>query len=398
MTSSLIIPAWKASWCLERCLRSADVQTVAFDEILLGIDDCAETLNEASRLYGAVKTPLKVFHFTSHSGCYIIRNTLASAAKGDELFFFDADDEMFPGYHAAMNRFVLPQKGRPHRVNACSRVEKGVTERPIASRNNPCMFAMSRTLFLTMGGFEPWECDADTEFNQRCKQLNLPLKYVEKNIACEYKHPDSLTVRKATGFGSSLRKSYREVRKRRESKPVHNVVLRTADCTLLSADFLDGLVKRTSLDKPIEVKDPSETLTLILCDRAACSLPDEDSWFESRTVACLGTSWRLVRSFDIWFQHRRVRNAEPPSSVPRVTARDIRPLLGSMGEADNQIEVEACLYALCMNYPEVEIVGDLSERDRSFLERAAGELNKTLRIAKTAAKLEKSDEAAEKES
>lgn len=394
MTSSLIIPAWKASGFLKRCLDSVDAQTLPFSEILLGIDDCAETLNAVAELRSKITTPLRVFYFQSHTGCYIIRNTLASLATYDELFFFDADDRMYPEYHSIMQSLIFAYGKAPHRVGACSKVESELPyiRHNIPSRNNPCMFAMPKSLFLAMGGFEPWECDADVEFKQRCSQLGIPVSKASRNIACEYKHSDSLTVMRQTGFNSSLRKTYRDIRDHRRQHPVYNKQLHCAPCTELSSKYLEERVQAVDeSSSDVQVIDPSDTLTLILSEKAAHGVPGNAQWFATRTVACLGLSWRYTRSVDIRFQSEKVRRDRRPTTIPYITVKDRRTALGFPYALAEELEV--CLYALCMNYPDIQIIGDkLSQEDKDYIMESSHVVKKNVRIVKTAKELELHDE------
>jgi glycosyltransferase involved in cell wall biosynthesis len=92
-TLALCIPAYNASGHLPKLLKSAQEQTVDFDEIIV-YDDCSnDNTPEVARSYGA-----KVISGDENQGCTIGRKRLAEHASADWLHFHDADDMLYPNF------------------------------------------------------------------------------------------------------------------------------------------------------------------------------------------------------------------------------------------------------------------------------------------------------------
>ncbi len=90
---SLCIPAYNASDHLPRLLKSAQEQTVDFDEILV-YDDCStDNTAEVARSYGA-----SVISGDENVGCTIGRKRLAEHATTGWVHFHDADDKLLPNF------------------------------------------------------------------------------------------------------------------------------------------------------------------------------------------------------------------------------------------------------------------------------------------------------------
>lgn len=92
-TLSLCIPAYNAASHLPRLLKSAQAQTVSFDDILV-YDDCStDDTAEVARSYGAT-----VISGEENQGCTVARKRLAEHASTDWIHFHDADDELLPNF------------------------------------------------------------------------------------------------------------------------------------------------------------------------------------------------------------------------------------------------------------------------------------------------------------
>ncbi len=88
-TIALCIPAYNASGHLPRLLKSAAVQTIPFDEILV-YDDCStDNTAEVAEKYGAT-----VVWGGENVGCSTGKNRLAEATSCDWIHFHDADDDI----------------------------------------------------------------------------------------------------------------------------------------------------------------------------------------------------------------------------------------------------------------------------------------------------------------
>ncbi len=92
-TLALCIPAYNASGHLPRLLKSAQEQTIPFDEVLVYEDCSTDNTAEVARSYGAT-----VISGEENQGCTVGRKRLAEHASADWVHFHDADDELLPNF------------------------------------------------------------------------------------------------------------------------------------------------------------------------------------------------------------------------------------------------------------------------------------------------------------
>lgn len=268
-TISLITPAYKADQWLRRYLDSACSQVPGFTEILIGIDACQATLEEAQRCKQTYPD-IRLFWFPSHTGCYLIRNTLSMASVCNHLSFFDADDEMLPGYLKHHRKLSIPYKGAPHFVySGGSLIKDGEVVK--VYRLNGCNFTLPTSLFRSLGGFEPWECGADSELTSRVGPLRIPSEAVEDPIMLRHGHSESLTLSKDTGQKSPLRKVYSDLMKYRKmlrhsmAIPLHVAMCKElgdeGDQTLFDTSYILGNYPAIALrNGPIKLPEARKQL------------------------------------------------------------------------------------------------------------------------------------------
>jgi glycosyltransferase involved in cell wall biosynthesis len=100
-TIALLIPAWNAAAYLPRLLRSAQAQSIPFDQIWV-YDDCStDDTIEVARAFGA-----QVLRGDVNKGCSAGKNTLAAHVDCDWIHFHDADDELLPNFVALARRWI----------------------------------------------------------------------------------------------------------------------------------------------------------------------------------------------------------------------------------------------------------------------------------------------------
>ncbi len=232
MSVSVIIPAYKAHWCIERCLESIKRQTVQPDEVLVGIDRCNVTKNKLLKIKCNYEF-LKVYWFGEHVGCYVIRNTLAKKTRFDTLMFFDADDLMMPHYIESMAGALQPNCF----VRSCQVwMRDGKIDKAWGNKDtyqSRMQIALHRSVFMEMKGLEPWMCGADCEFEQRLQQQGHDQICIAQPNMVRHKCRGSLTERDDTGYESSLRKGIqREIKNRRKS-PVKKKTIEIAEAELI---------------------------------------------------------------------------------------------------------------------------------------------------------------------
>ncbi len=226
---SVIIPAYKADRYIEKCLNSILSQDDMVEEILVGVDNCKDTLNKLNRL--GLPSKVKVFWF-KRSYPYVIRNTLAKKAKSSNLFFFDADDWLLPGsidriakalkrndllkmryyqvwdkcFYDNMNPdFDYDEVSSPHWPR-----DYGISNQLMEEHQKPRVaggvIAVKRHIFLENNGFYPWICGADSQFTKR---LKTKVRYGELSepVFVRRLHKNSITTNEDTGRGGVIRES-----------------------------------------------------------------------------------------------------------------------------------------------------------------------------------------------
>lgn len=199
---SIVIPTFNNVKFIDECLQSiiSDCNDVEY-EILVGIDGCENTLeyvNENCEKYENVK----FYFFKERLGPYIIKNTLSSYTKYENLFFFDSDDILKKN---SIDLILLNlEKYKIVRFNFLNFTEN--INRPTNSyKFSDGVFAIKKDFFMSMGGFEPWICGADTEFEWRTSKNTNSILILPNQLFYRRIHNQSLTNNPETNFSSKIR-------------------------------------------------------------------------------------------------------------------------------------------------------------------------------------------------
>jgi len=189
---SVIIPAYKATKYIDECIDSIKGDC----EILIGVDGCIETYNHIKHLEN-------VYYFKENVGPYVIKNTLIDQAKYDDILFFDSDDIMAEGTIEKVTK-TLNSKDYV-KLSYIDFIKKPLLSGIVYSN---AVIGIKKSVFNSINGFYPWRCSADTELVNRLQYNNFSCKTIPD--VCYYRrlHQDNLTVRKETGHGSPIRKTY----------------------------------------------------------------------------------------------------------------------------------------------------------------------------------------------
>lgn len=95
ITISIIIPVYKVSAYIERCLKSVMKQTYDHFECIL-VDDASpdDSITKCERMIEEYDGPIqfRILHHKQNRGLSAARNTGIEAAKGDYILFVDSDD------------------------------------------------------------------------------------------------------------------------------------------------------------------------------------------------------------------------------------------------------------------------------------------------------------------
>lgn len=167
---SYIVAAHKAAPFLEKCVNSLHQQQLptGWDyEVLIGVDACPETLEVAKRL---ACSNVRVFEMLEHSGPYVTANTLVEKSTGNWLFRIDADDWCVPGRTKRMLSAAIRNNSRM--ANSLFK-EVDTAGREISVSRKPAEgnWAYRRDLWEELGGWEAWECAADSMLLAKAKRL-----------------------------------------------------------------------------------------------------------------------------------------------------------------------------------------------------------------------------------
>ena len=177
-------------------------QDVDYDfEILLGIDNCKDTLNHISG--NSLYENVRVFFFEENNGPFVVKNNLVSESKYENILFFDSDDILCNGSLNKLNLNTLPdmillrfKDFFNDDISNCSKLIKTA---------HGVLF-IKKSIFLSLNGFENWRCGADTEFIKRFHWNGLKYTKIYDPFFMRRIHTKNLTVSEETKFGSTIRK------------------------------------------------------------------------------------------------------------------------------------------------------------------------------------------------
>lgn len=211
---SIIISAYQNDRFLIEALDSVvkSAKNLEF-EILLGVDNCKTTMNGLINKRNLLPKNLKIFYFPK-VGTYVIRNSLANVATYENLIFFDSDD--------IMNNVTIEETIKALKTNDIAKFKYFVfynnfdwnkisTYEKSKGYHYGC-FAIKKSSFLSLNGFEPWICAADGEFKWRTEANGFKIVGIEKPGFFYRRHNTNLTVQGSTGMNSPIRKHYHKVR------------------------------------------------------------------------------------------------------------------------------------------------------------------------------------------
>ena len=180
-------------------------------EILIGIDGCNKSLKYLKDKTYPDNT--KIFFFSTNKGPYLIKNTLSTLAKYDNLLFFDSDDimeENMIGY--CLNSLNTHQCVKPRLRNF--KIVNGKIVNEVGRKNwGEGVFAIKKPIFDYYNGFEGWLVAADSDFMDRLYNNNISVELTQERLVLRRLHDKGLTSRPDTGLRSSLRSKYASISK-----------------------------------------------------------------------------------------------------------------------------------------------------------------------------------------
>jgi glycosyltransferase involved in cell wall biosynthesis len=221
---TIIISAYDSAQWLEQCIDSVCSQRIPRGwtaQIVLGVDACPRTLRVAE---GLKHKSLIGAYFPNRVGPYIVFNTLACSFKSNAYGRFDADDVMLDGY--LQNQLDLVDRTSSSLLTQslstyvderltplASPVADALSSRQRLGRQSATggQFLFTQKVWQRLGGFQPWQCAADTEFIRRARWADVTLKVVPRYLYLRRVHSNSLTRSRATGYKSKVRQYYNKL-------------------------------------------------------------------------------------------------------------------------------------------------------------------------------------------
>ena len=215
---SIIIPTKGHVNYLKECLSSvlSNIKDDNNYEVLVGIDNCEETLKQLNELPNDYR--INYYYFENSLGPYIIRNSLVEISDTELIFFFDADDVLLDGSIDLIFKktldFDILKIGYQNFSNELSIKDFALDQR---SKNiGEGVFLVKKSKFLMVRGFENWVIAADSDFHIRSKIKSLKTLSLPGNTFFARRlHPNSLTQQKNSGYNSDLRRGYVEIMTKR---------------------------------------------------------------------------------------------------------------------------------------------------------------------------------------
>jgi glycosyltransferase involved in cell wall biosynthesis len=207
MGISIIIPTFDNIEYIDETLTSIYNSGKDFEyEILIGIDGCNKSLKYLKDKTYPDNT--KIFFFSTNKGPYLIKNTLSTLAKYDNLLFFDSDDMMeenMIGY--CLNSLNTHQCVKPRLRNF--KIVNGKIVNEVGRKNwGEGVFAIRKPIFDYYNGFEGWLVAADSDFMDRLYKNDTSVELTQEILVLRRLHDKGLTSRPDTGLSSSLRSKY----------------------------------------------------------------------------------------------------------------------------------------------------------------------------------------------
>jgi len=209
---SVIIPTYKNVDYLEECIRSVirSAKICKKYEILIGIDNCYETLKFVAQNSIFKNKNIKVCYFPKNVGPYVIKNTLALNAKYDNILFFDSDDILMSDtISVIMNNFKNEDLVKFKFYNFQDGSDyTNPANLKLSDRFAQASFFIKKQNFLRMVGFFGWKCGADTEFTERYENQGHKTYFLDVPVYYRRYHDSNITKLPETGLNSKLRNKY----------------------------------------------------------------------------------------------------------------------------------------------------------------------------------------------
>lgn len=221
MSLSVIIPTYKNVNFLDELFLS--IENIRYNsefEVLIGIDNCYDTINYVYNKQ--FPKNFKFFFFLENQGPYLIKNTLVEICQFDKILFFDSDDVILPNLFEEIDtQLNVYDLIKPKYIN----FEDKNDQREFKSQKNMFgegVFGIKKEIFLSINGFEGWRVAADSDLMGRLYKMNLKILHTNHILFHRRIHQNSLTIHPETNLSSKIRAKYFFISK---NKPKGSLIL-----------------------------------------------------------------------------------------------------------------------------------------------------------------------------
>lgn len=163
-------------------------------EIIVGIDGDIEDAMYVHSLMERYKN-IRVIVMESNEGTYVTTNTVMDAARYEWLLRFDSDDLM---KSCMIERLMNNAR---HDIVRFYHNSPNSSSKEIAHGQ----IMMKHEIFDRFGGYRPWTCGADTEFEKRVFNF-VDVYTINESLFVRRLFDNNLTTSFTTGMNSNLRK------------------------------------------------------------------------------------------------------------------------------------------------------------------------------------------------
>jgi glycosyltransferase involved in cell wall biosynthesis len=275
---ALCIPAYNAVSYLPRLLKSAQAQTVLFDEIWV-YDDCSsDDTAQIAEGFGA-----KVVRGGVNLGCSHGKNILADHTTCDWIHFHDADDELYPNFVATAHKW-MSLESPPDIVLFDYEWRDDVTGELISIRHfddvqlcsdaisyaireqiNPFCGLYRRSSYLQAGGYDT---DPLVLYNEdvafHCRMAIAGLRFVAESTitVINYRRSNSMSSANQVKCSQAQFHVMQKVSQLLHGKYSYEITQRLWEIAGVSASYLDWGNADTCVTLVKQLKVPHKSVTL----------------------------------------------------------------------------------------------------------------------------------------
>jgi glycosyltransferase involved in cell wall biosynthesis len=225
---SIVVPCRNAEAHLRQLLESLVHQVVCEPAEIVVVDNGSTDESRAIARHVSGRIPIRIVDAPHPANASYARNAGVAAARGDKLLFVDADDEVAPGYVAAMAGALDAHAFVTSRVDSETLNEpwvraahgphwqtEGVTPFFDFMIGTGVNVGLRRSLFEAVGGFPTdFAASQDIVFSWRVQQTGTPVHFV-RDAVYRYRYRSSLRAlfRQTRNWGASnvlLFRAFRE--------------------------------------------------------------------------------------------------------------------------------------------------------------------------------------------